>query len=177
MMSSPPSQLRIGTLQVRSISAKLGAVLSLVHCHQLHALCLQETCISHDATPAVLQAAGLAHYHFTRGLKRAMLPVPLMLVFTLSLGGQLNRCWSLSGLSPRVVLRPSCLPPSGQTPPLIGVYLQSGDAFAAASLLDSVLPWAASLGEDFCVLGDFNLPKTHWPTSSAIAAGHLFDAD
>ncbi|CAE7872260.1 unnamed protein product, partial [Symbiodinium necroappetens] len=109
---------------------------------------------------------------FTKGLKRAMLPVPLMLVFPLSLGGRLNRCWSLSGLSPLRVYRPRARPLL-----LIGVYLQSGDAFAAASLLDSVLPWAASLGEDFCVLGDFNLPKTHWPTSSALAAGHLFDAD
>ena len=178
MMSSPPSQLRTGTLNVRSLSAKLGAVLSLVRCHQLHVLCLQETCLSDDALPAVLQATGQAHCHFFPGAQTcnaAGAPYAgVSFVTRWPAQPVLVPEWPLSAgrVAALRVYRPRARPLL-----LIGVYLRASDAFAAASLLDSVLPWAASLGEDFCVLGDFNLPKTHWPTSSALAAGHLFDAD
>ena len=60
---------------------------------------------------------------------------------------------------------------------IINVYLHANDAFLAASLLQEVLQWAARLGEQFCITGDYNIPKCHWPIADALAAGALCDAD
>ena len=177
-MTSPPSRLRIGTLNVQSLSSKLGAVLSLMRVHQLHALCLQETCLSSDALPAVHQAADRAGCTFFKGAQTCNLAgAPYAGVsFVTRWPAQPVQMpdWPTSAgrVAALRVFRPRARPLL-----LIGVYLHASDAFAAASLLDLVLPWAASSGEDFCVTGDFNLPKSHWPTSYALAAGHLFDAD
>ena len=177
-MTSPSSCLRVGTLNVRSLSFKLGSVLALARTHHLHALCLQETCLGQDALPAVSQAVSQAGYTFHVGaqtLNSAGAPYAGVSFLTrwpaqaVTLPAWPDAAGRVAGLR---VFRPRARPLL-----LVGVYLHASDAFAAASLLDMVLPWAASLGEDFCVTGDFNLLKSHWPMSHALAAGQMFDAD
>ena len=49
-MKQPPSAtLRMGTLNVRSLSGRLGGVLDLANLHALHVMCLQETRVHQDS--------------------------------------------------------------------------------------------------------------------------------
>ncbi|CAE7317126.1 unnamed protein product [Symbiodinium sp. CCMP2592] len=177
-MTSPPSQLRLGTLHVRSLSTKLGAVLSLMRAHGLHTLCLQETCIPLDSLPAVHHAASQVKCSFFPGAQACN-----------SRGTPYAGVAFLTRWPAKPVAIPNWPMAEGRVAALrvfrprarplltVGVYLHASDATSAATLLDTVLPWAASLGEDFCVMGDFNLSKSHWPTSSLLASGQVYDAD
>ena len=177
-MTSPPSCLRVGTLNVRSLSFKLGSVLAVARAHHLHALCLQETCLGQDALPAGCQTVSQAGYAFHAGAQALN-----------SCGAPYAGVSFLTRWPAQAVTLPAWPDAAGcvaalcvfwpRARPLlrVRVRLHASDAFAAASLLDLVLSWAASLKKGFCVAGDFNLLKSHWPMSHALAAGQLFDAD
>ena len=57
-MKQPPSAtLRMETLNVRSLSGRLGGVLDLANLHALHVMCFQETRVHQDSWSAVCIAA------------------------------------------------------------------------------------------------------------------------
>ena len=170
--------LAVGTLNVRSLSFKLGAVLELANSQDLSLLCLQETRIGSDSVNAVRTTAKSAGYQLFLGSQ------------TCDAGGSpyagvsfLSRWPATAVVVPDDVHQPGRVAAlrlhRHQARPLlfISVYLQASDACEAASLLDKVFAWAASLGEEWCIAGDFNLLKSHWPTSYALASGSLYDAD
>ena len=57
-MKQPPSAtLRMETLNVRSLSGRLGGVLDLANLHALHVMCFQETRVHQDSWSVVCIAA------------------------------------------------------------------------------------------------------------------------
>ena len=170
--------LHVGTLNVRALSHRLGAVLALAADNALQILCLQESRLSSDCFGTVRRAAHLAGWEFHSGsqtLDASGHPFggvclfsrrPLQAVTLPSNPAFLGRAFAAKVHRPN--LRPLLL---------LGVYLHASCAFTAASTLEALFQWAASTCEDWVVLGDFNLGKSHWPIASALASGALYDAD
>ena len=60
---------------------------------------------------------------------------------------------------------------------LLNCYLPASNAAKAADTAAAAFEWAASIGEQWGMIGDFNLTKEHWPMGAALATGLLFDMD
>ena len=177
-MTELPNTLRVGTLNVQGLAHKLGAVLHLAKTAGLHILCLQETHLSQDSLPAVVQAAAAAGWVFHEGSQsidsRGAATAGVAFLTAWPCTPVHIPVWEAAAgrVSALRVFRPQQRPLL-----LVNVYLHAYDAFLAASLLQEVMHWAVGLGEHFCITGDFNIPKCHWPTADALASGALYDAD
>ena len=177
-MTLPSTPLRIGTLNVRTLAGRLGAVLDLAHRHSLHICCLQETRLPADSAEAVIlaaRAAGWQTLYGKQGVDARGNIIGGTLIFSswpaepFPLPPDLAAPERVTALR---VARP------GQRPLLVvNVYLHANDRYAAGHTLDHLFAWVALLGEEAIVIGDFNLQITHWPLSAALATGQWYACD
>lgn len=57
----------------------------------------------------------------------------------------------------------------------LNCYLPAANAAKAADTAAAAFEWAASIGEQWGMTGDFSLTKEHWPMGAALATELLFD--
>lgn len=179
MIDAPPNPtLCIGTLNVCSLTGKFDRVLNLAVSRGIDILCLQETRIAGDTLQTVRSIASKKHWtaHIgSQSLDAALNPYA---------GTAILSRWPTEAIrlpdNPLFVgrimaikvHRPHCRPCI-----LINCYLHASDSLLASRTAEAVFEWAAGTGEDWMVIGDYNLPKAHWPMSMALAGGLLWDID
>ena len=166
------SKMRVGTLNVRTLSGRLPAVLELAAHANLDILCLQETRLQDESVKAATAAARAASWQFvpgpqledSQGKPRAGVAFLSQWPMEVVAGPEDPRCRGRFMVAK--VHRPSCRP-------YLLAYLPAASVTEAGYLAAFLIEWLKASGEDFAVLGDFNLEVSRWPLSSACSSGAL----
>ena len=177
-MTGTSSTLRLGTMNVRSLSGRLGGVFELAKTEQIDVLCLQETRVNVDSWSAVKSAANQRKWQVFPGgqgvdAKNVVIGGTLVLskwpAEALAIPSQFapaDRAMALKLFRPHQ--RPLLL---------INVYLHANDQTAAGHTLASIFEYVAMLGEEAIIVGDFNRERHVWPASTALASGQWYSCD
>ena len=172
------SRLRVGTLNVRALSGRLPAVLELAAQAALDILCLQETRLLDESVKAAATAANACSWKFVPGPQamdaqgRPRAGVAFLSQWPLEVvaGPDDARCRGRFMVAK--VHRPS------QRPFLLAnAYLPASCVTEAGYLAAYLLEWLKATGEEFALLGDFNLEISRWPLSSACCNGAIVGWD
>lgn len=171
-MTALVPKLRVGTLNTRALSGRLGTVLQLGTQHALDVFAVQETRVPEISVATVVQTAARSGWKCIMGPQGANVsgkPAHGTLVLT----RWPSREWKLpSDLLPEGRGQAVALERPGERPLLlIVVYLPASDEAAAASMVHALMEYAAEVGEDVLLLGDFNLVAERWPVPDACATG------
>ena len=171
------TNLRVGTMNVRSLSGRLGGVFDLAAKQSIDVVCLQETRVNHDSWSAITMAAkklGWQTFPGVQNLDSAGSVSGGTLVFS-KWPAQLVRIPETVQWHSRAMAIKLHRP--GQRPLLlVNVYLHASNSTHAGQCLDSIFEWIAATGEDAMIVGDFNLESYNWPISAALASGRWLAA-
>ena len=174
--------IRIGTLNVQSLTGKMPQVITLAETHNLDVLCLQETRLTPDNLLSAQHAAKKAGWQWIAGETASnAIGGPQAGVATLSR-------WTVDTWSPPAVshelrahkarwqlLR---LHRPGARPIIcINLYLHANNQADAVTLGRNLLELAGSSGEDTLALGDWNRTPEEEPALAPLRSGQLHLAD
>ena len=170
--------LVVGTLNVRSLMGKVGAVASLATTCGVNVLALQETMLASDSERATSAAFKAAGWEFHRGPQGAsasgavaagvafITDVPSQVVDIpeeLEFGGRV-----MAIKVARVAQRPLLA---------MCVYMPARDRVQGNSVAAEVVQWARNTGEEFVLLGDWNRPEDTYPLAGYLAKGTVWTMD
>lgn len=176
--STATSSLIVGTMNVATLSGRLGAVHEIMCENQIGALALQETRVSQVSLPGVEQAykkMGATYYGGMEEKDRS----------GKSTGGvDILTKWPSSrrqvpdDIAHRAVAANPHRP--HQRPlVLVCVYMQADNRYAEdkRKLLDRIVKWAQTIGDQVIIAGDFNCEADQTPMAEHIARGALRELD
>ena len=177
-MTEPTPCLRVGTLNTRTLSGKVGAVTSAAGLAGVNVLALQETRLPSDSTKAVWSAFRHAGWRFflgpqgtdRRGATTAgvafIADVPAEPVDLPEKMGNEGRVMCIKvardGARPLLVLN---------------LYLPAWDRVPGNEMALQAIAWARSTAEDFVILGDWNRPEEAYPVGGLVARGVVWSMD
>ena len=178
-MSAAPDQqrgrLRVATLNTRTLTGRLAAVLQLGLTSMADVFCLQETRLVEESICATRTAARSTGWEFHMG-PQGQDPQGTRvggLAFFTKWPAQLvdlpeaitagNRVAALKVHRPRQ--RPMMV---------VNVYIHANDREAGTTLIEALFEYLAGLGEDYVVLGDYNREMGEHPVSTMLAAGLVY---
>ena len=173
-MKGPPPPLaaerrmRIAALNVGTLTGRVQAVADLAAYCKVRCLCLQETRLAEDSYTATRNAflhLGWSLFLGPQGLTTSArvaiitdwpcqrLQLPLELEFE-------HRVMAVK------LSRP------GQRPLLLlNVYLPAADFALGTRVMEELMEWAATTGEEWVIFGDYNREQLQYPISHYLAAG------
>ena len=177
-MTDPSRELWVGSLNVQSLTGKVGAVASAATAAGINVLALQETMVASDSYRATFQAFRAAGWAFHRGPQGQdsrgavsagvgfITDVPAQLV---ELPEELHHGGRIAAI--KVARRQ-------QRPLLVlSVYLPAADKVRGNSVALDAVQWARGTGEDFVLLGDWNRREDSYPLAGLLAKGVVWSMD
>ena len=177
-MTSHGQTLRVGTLNVRSLTGKVGAVAALAAEARVNVLAMQETMISQDsikATANAFRAAGWELHRGSQGLDARggacsgvafITDVPAQLVAIpteLEFGGRIAAI-KVARLQQRPLL-------------VLSIYMPAADKVAGNTVAQEAVQWARNTGEAYVLLGDWNRREDAYPLAGYLAKGVVWSMD
>ena len=173
-MPSNSATLRVGTCNIRSLTGKMGAVMALAATTGVNLLCLQEARLTAEGAHAMRQgfrAKGWKLLHGPlaldgRGGVAVVTDWPVELLDIPLEGFPASRFLALKAHRP-------------QQRPLLVVngYLPANDDCLNQHLTQQLITWAASTGEDFILLADWNREARQQPLCHYLSCGLVYAMD
>ena len=177
-MTGPGRDLWVGTLNVQSLTGKVGAVVATATTAGLNVVALQETMLASDSFRATSQAFRAAGWAFHRGAQGRD-----------SRGGVAAGVGFITDVPAQLIEIPEELQHGGrvaaikvarrrQRPLLVlNVYLPAADKVRGNKVAMDAVEWARGTGEDFVLLGDWNRREDAFPLAGLLAKGVVWTMD
>ena len=177
-MTGLPRGLWVGSLNVQSLSGKVGATAALATAVGVNVLAMQETMIAQDSfrsTAAAFQAAGWSFFRGPQG-QDARGATAAGVAFITDVPAQLIEIPEDLEFGGRVA---AIKVARRQQRPLVvmSVYLPAADKVRGNTIAHDVVQWARGTGEDFVLLGDWNRAEDSFPLASYLAKGVVWSMD
>ena len=168
-MTQADHALRVGTMNVRTCSGRMAAIVDAARRDDVNILCIQESHIMPDAVKGLRSTCKALGFRLEVGPQDehggvavlsdhpiARVAIPSFLEFG-------HRVMAVQ------VSRPGIRPLM-----LVNVYVHANDKQLGTHLLQWVFQWLRSTGEDYVVLGDYNREPEEFPLEGMMAVGAVF---
>ena len=174
----PDSLLRVGTCNVRTMAGRMGAIMDMAADAHLHILCLQETKLRTEGIHALRQAFRAKGWRFMPGGFRqdAQGKPDGGVAFVTDWPAELVT-FPLAETFPHRIMAVKAHRPRQRPLLVINAYLPANDEPLNQHLCSSVVEWAATTGEDYIIMADWNREPKQQPLGNLLASGAIFALD
>ena len=170
--------IRVGTMNVRTLTGRIGAVAALATEMGINILAMQETRLASDATRsshAAFRAAGWTLHQGTQGRDgrgvvtagvACISDIPAQMIDIARALAHDGRVMALKvgrhGLRPLIV---------------VNIYLPAGDKVPGNAIAIDAIQWAGSTDKEFILMSDWNRPEDSYPLAGLLSKGSVWTMD